>query len=288
MSSRDGQTWENIQQWAEKGADDSNNLMGLAYGQGRWVCVGGGGWSKETQAGHILVSTDGKEWREVAKYPFRVNPILFLGDRFVAGGPGRQLLFSLDGERWQEGESATLPPELPSWAFWWRAGAAGNGTFIFMGNANKDQKTWWCLTTRDGAKIESFSVDAPGTRGVTFGAEKFVAIDSDAIHTSSDGKTWTAVPEVPSDEFRDVVWSGTAFILNARNATYSSEDGLRWKVFGKPAPGSLMSADEKGLIATSWAGKMYFAKDGTEWKKTGQPLPEMGINKVVYGPIAKP
>ena len=59
MASRDGQTWEHIQQWADKGADDLNNLMGLAFGKGKFVCVGGGGFSRETQGGHILVSTDG-------------------------------------------------------------------------------------------------------------------------------------------------------------------------------------------------------------------------------------
>jgi hypothetical protein len=55
MTSRDGQTWENVTQWADKGADDWNNLIGLAYGKGKFVCVGGGGWSRDTQAGHILV-----------------------------------------------------------------------------------------------------------------------------------------------------------------------------------------------------------------------------------------
>src|SRR5436305_12472051 len=69
MTSTDGKTWENVQQWADKGADDSNNLMSVAFGKGKFVCVGGGGWTRDTQAGHILLSTDGKEWRAVAKYP---------------------------------------------------------------------------------------------------------------------------------------------------------------------------------------------------------------------------
>lgn len=168
MTSRDGKTWENVQQWVDEGKDDSNNLMSVAFGQGKFVCVGGGGWSRETQAGHILVSTDGKDWREVAKYPFRVNPILFLGDRFVAGGPTKQLLWSRDGEKWNEGETVKVPPEIPGYAFWFRNGAAGNGVFAFMGNANKDQKTWWCLTTRDGTKIESLSLTAPGSKGLAW------------------------------------------------------------------------------------------------------------------------
>ncbi|MEA3210706.1 MAG: hypothetical protein QOE70_3763 [Chthoniobacter sp.] len=283
MTSRDGQTWENVQQWAEKGGDDSNNLMGAAFGKGKFVCVGGGGFSKETQAGHILVSTDGKEWREVGKYPFRVNPVLFLGDRFVAGGPSRQLLSSLDGEKWEEGEKVTLPAEVPGWAFWFRSGAAGNGVFAFMGNAGKEQKTWWCVTTRDGKKIERVSLTAPGSRGLAFGAGKFAAVNPDAIFTSPDAQNWQAALGAPEDELRGIVWTGRQFVLTAKGGTYSSPDGQKWTPFGKPAPGSIVWADERGFIATGWPGKMSFSADGQTWKSAGQPQPAMGVNKVVFG-----
>ena len=281
MTSTDGQTWENVQQWAEKGGDDSNNLMGLAFGKGKFICVGGGGWTKETQAGHILASEDGKEWREVAKYPFRVNPVLFHGDRFVAGGPSKQLLWSIDGEKWSEGEAPKLPPEIPGWAFWFRSGAVGNGIFAFMGNAGKDQKLWWCLTSRDGQKIESFSATAPGTRGLAFGAGKFVALNPDGIFTSADAKDWQPVAETPKDEWKGVVWTGKAFVLSGKAGTYSSPDGLVWKAFGKSAPGTIVWAGERGFIATGWPGKMFFSVDGQTWKPTGQPAPGMGVNNVV-------
>ena len=67
MSSTDGVKWEITAEWAEKGGDDSNNLMGLAYGLGKFVAVGGGGWSRETQGGHILVSKDGRDGREIGR-----------------------------------------------------------------------------------------------------------------------------------------------------------------------------------------------------------------------------
>jgi hypothetical protein len=284
MTSRDGQTWENVQQWADKGADDWNNLIGLAYGKGKFVCVGGGGWSRDTQAGHILVSTDGKDWREVAKYPFRVSPVLFFGDRFVAGGPSKQLLWSVDGEKWNEGETVKLPPELPGWAFWFRSAAAGNGLFVFMGNANKDQKTWWCLTSRDGQKIESLSLTAQGRRGLAFGAGKFIAVEPDGLFASSDAQTWQPVPNPPQDEFKGILWTGKLFLLTGKAQVYSSLDGLAWKPFGKAPPGNIVSAGDTGFIATGWPGKMFFSADGQTWKPTGQPEPPMGINKVVYAP----
>ena len=44
MISHDGIKWEITAEWAENGGDDSNNLMGLAFGLGKFVSVGGGGW----------------------------------------------------------------------------------------------------------------------------------------------------------------------------------------------------------------------------------------------------
>jgi hypothetical protein len=283
MTSRDGKTWENVQQWSEEGKDDSNNLMSVAYGKGKFVCVGGGGWSRETQAGHILVSSDGKEWREVAKYPFRVNPILFMGDRFVAGGPTKQLLWSLDGEKWNEGETVQVPPEVPGWAFWFRNGAAGNGVFAFMGNADKGQKTWWCVTTRDGQKIESISLTAPGSKGLAFGAGKFVAINPDGIFTSPDAQKWEPVSGAPQDEFHGLIWAGDAFLLTGKAGTYSSSDGTTWKPFGKPPRGTIVYGDQRGFISTGWPGHMFFSPDGQAWTSAGQPLPGLGVNKVAFG-----
>jgi hypothetical protein len=283
MTSTDGKTWENVQQWAEEGKDDWNNLMGLAFGKGKFVCVGGGGWSRDTQAGHILISTDGKEWREVAKYPFRVNPILFMGDRFVAGGPTKQLLWSLDGEKWNEGETVKVPAELPGWAFWFRSGAAGNGIFAFMGNANKDQKTWWCITSHDGQKIDSLSLTAPGTKGLAFGAGKFVAINPDGIFNSPDAQKWEPVSGAPQDELHGLIWAGDRFILTGKAGTYSSPDGTTWKAFGKPPRGNIVFGDQRGFISTGWPGNMFFSPDGQTWTSAGQPLPGMGVNKVVFG-----
>ncbi len=190
MSSRDGIHWENVQQWVNKAEDDSNNLISLAYGKGKFVAVGGGGWSRDTQAGHILVSSDGAHSRETKKMAFRISPILFTAGKFVAGGPEHQLLWSDDAETWSESPKVEVPKGIPGWAFWFRGGIAGDGTFIFTGNANTDQKTWWCITTHDGKTIDSFASNLPPVNSLAFGAGTFLLVSGSAIYTTKDGKVW--------------------------------------------------------------------------------------------------
>jgi hypothetical protein len=283
MSSTDGRSWQNVQQWADKGADDSNNLMGLAYGKGKWVCVGGGGWSKDSQAGHILVSTDGTQWREVAKYAFRVNPVVFDGTRFIAGGPTHQLLWSDDGEKWNEGPKATLPAGIPGWAFWFRKGATGNGTSVFMGNAGPKQTVWWCLASKGGTSIDALTTDLPKCEALCFGAGRFLAATSDKVLSSTDGAKWEPVGGVPDDQFRDLLWTGSRFFLIGKKSSYVSADGLTWKPFGKAPPCRVAFSDDKIWIGTNWPGQMLYSADGLKWEKAGQPMPAMGVNKIVAG-----
>jgi hypothetical protein len=283
MMSRDGLSWEHVQQWAEKGGDDSNNLMSVAFGKGKFVCVGGGGFGKDNQAGHILVSADGQTWREVKKYPFRVNPVLFDGQRFIAGGPSRQLLWSEDGETWNEGQNVDLPKDIPSWAFWFRGGRSGGGVSLFYGNANKDQKTNWCLTTRDGKTIDHFAADMPSMRGSAFGNGLFVLATAQGLRTSADGKVWAKPDNTPDEELRWVVWTGKSFIAGGKTMLTSS-DGKTWTDAGKAPGHTVVWADEKVMIGTGWPGNMYASTDGGKtWKKTGQPMPAMGVNHVVRG-----
>ncbi len=283
MSSTDGIHWQNVQQWADKGADDSNNLISVAFGQGKFVAVGGGGWTRETQAGHILVSTDGAAWREVKKMPFRVSPILYTGNRFVAGGPNRQLLYSDDSETWTAGATVELPKGLPGWAFWFRRGAAGNGHYIFVGNADKDQHIWWCLSTTNGQTVANFSTDLPEVKSMVFGADKFVIAAKDAIYTSVDGSIWTRQSTSPSDTFHDIIWTGKEFYLFGKQASYTSADAIAWKPVGKAAPCGVLWSDGTRFIGTGWPGKMWSSTDAVHWTPGQQPLPGMGINQIAVG-----
>jgi hypothetical protein len=284
LVSRDGINWEISSEWAVDGKDDSNNLMSIAYGKGRFVAVGGGGWTRETQAGHILLSRDGRSWTEVRKAPNRINPVVFGGGRFVAGGSDRVLLWSENGETWTAGGKI----EFKDWAFWFRRGLYGNGVFLLMGNHGKDQKAYWAAVTKNGQAIDHFQTDLPVVNGLAFGAGLFVAVGGDGlVMTSKDGREWKRQTVADAGDFEQLAWTPKGFVAVSKKSAFTSADGLTWTALPKRAPCHVLWADEKISIGTTWPGQMWSSADGSTWAK-GAPLTPNGMNQVVYGEVGKP
>jgi hypothetical protein len=278
MISTNGSTWEITAQWAENGGDDSNNLMGAAYGLGRFVVVGGGGFSKDKQGGHILVSVDGRDWKEVHSDSFRINPVIFGAGRFVAGGPERTLLWSDDGETWQKGAQIAADG-FPGYAMWFRQGAYGNGAFVMMGEGGPKKEFYWCIASPDGTTA-SFRRDLPHLRALAFGGGTFVAVGAGVIATSADGREWLR-QERPADEKLDwVLWTGDRFLCGGGKRCFSSADGGAWEPCPVEPPGRVLWSDGTRFIATQWPGRMIFSPDGKEWIK-GNELTPNGVNRVV-------
>jgi len=281
LVSRDGIAWEISAEWGVNGGDDSNNLMSLATGKGVFVAVGGGGWTRETQAGHILLSRDGRTWTEVRKAPNRINPVVFGNGRFVAGGSDRVLLWSQDGETWTAGGRI----DFKDWAFWFRRGVFGNGTFVLMGNHGKDQKSYWCATTRDGTAIDHFETGMPVVAGLAFGAGLFVAVGAEGlVMTSKDGQAWQRQTVSEAGDFQQLAWTPKGFVGVGKKGAFSSADGLTWTALPKRIPCHLLWADDKVAIGTTWPGQMWSSTDGATWTK-GAALTPNGMNEVVYGAV---
>lgn len=276
--STDGQTWTVAAEWAEKGGDDSDNLLSVVFAQNKFVAVGGGTPKREkTIGGHILTSKDGKEWKEVYTAKFRVHPVLHGGGRFVAGGPSRNFLYSADGETWKEGAKLT-----ESKASHFRHGAFGNGVFVFIGNAGGNSPTTWVAVTKDGEKLEHIAIDLPVVRDLTFADGKFVAVGPDGLRMSStDGKKWEQTKQDGAD-LNSVVWTGEQFLASGGKSPFASKDGVAWKAWPKAVPCHVMCVANGVFVGTSWPGQMWRSADGVEWKKC-PALPPNGINQVVYG-----
>jgi hypothetical protein len=270
----DGKEWTIAAEWAEKGGDDSNNLMSVVFGQGKFVAVGGGGGGPFGKAaGHVLVSKDGEKWNEVFTSKFRIHPVLFGNDRFVAGGPSRNFLYSTDGESWKEGAKFTAKE-----ASHFRHGAFDNGRFVFIGNAGGNSPTTWVATTKNGETLEHIAVDLPPVRGLTFADGKFVAVGPSGLRmTSRDGKAWERADSKKGEELTWVVRAGDRFVCGGQ-AAYQSRDGLEWEPWPARIPCHVLVVTDAVWIGTSWPGQMWHSPDGKNWTKS-KMMPPNGINQ---------
>lgn len=299
MVSTDGLKWEITAEWAQPGGDDGNNLISAVFAQGKFVVVGGGGGGNSGN-GHVLVSTDGRAWKEVYEAKNRISPIVYGkgvgpggksgGGRFVAGGTNRKLLWSDDGETWHEG--AQIKDNLCTH---FRGAAFGNDRFVFVGNHGGGGGPHWVAVSPDGETVSHVRTDLPGHGSITFGAGKFFMLTSHTnadLITSSDGVKWDPIVVAADDKGADakvrwITWTGNELLAEANRAIYRSTDGAAWTKTELTAPrGTVMWSDGKRFIATSWPGKMSFSAEGKTWTDAA-PLTANGINRVVRGEQAR-
>ncbi len=280
MVSTDGLHWEITAEWAQPGKDDGNNLMSVVVGADRFVAVGGGGGG-DSAAGHILISDDGRQWREVFSGKQRVNPVLYGNGRFVAGVtgyPSGKLLWSDDATTWTPGASIQTTGLTH-----FRHGAYGNGRFVLVGNAGGQAGRSWAIVTQDGQSILGETDNLPGHGSVVFGAGKFLMLTSHTqadLISSDDGLVWTAVEMPGGAKPSWLVWTGEKFIVGDGKFACESLDGSRWISRPLSPKGRVVWSDGTRFIGTSWPGKMAFSPDGIEWYSS-PPLTENGINHVV-------
>lgn len=281
--SRDGKEWEIAAEWAEKGGDDSDNLISVVFAQGKFIAVGGGTPKRDKAiGGHVLTSSDGKEWKEVHTARFRVHPVLFGNNRFVAGGPSRNFVFSTDGAAWQDGAKLTAKE-----ASHFRQGAFGNGVFVFLGNAGGNSPTTWVAVTKNGETLDHIAVDLPVIRGLTFANGVFVAVGPDGRRlTSKDGVQWTERAMAEGQDLHWVVWTGAEFVCGGGKNVYRSTDGEQWDKWPSAIPCTVLCVTPHGWVGTSWPGQMWHSPDGKTWTKS-KPMTPNGINSAAYGVVGK-
>jgi hypothetical protein len=284
MVSTDGLHWEITAEWAQPGGDDGNNLMSAAYAENKFVVTGGGGGGNNG-AGHILVSTDGRTWREVHQAKNRINPIVYGNGRFVVGAPNRRLMWSDDAETWHDG--ATIDDKLCTH---FRGGAYGNDRFVFVGNHGGGGGPHWVAVSPDGESITGVRTDLPGHGSIVFGADRFLMLTAPSnagLLSSTDGLDWKEATVAPDAKLNWLVRTDDAFLVGAGKAVYRSTDGVTWQATELTAPrGNVKWTDGRRFIASAWPGKMAFSPDGKSWSDA-PPLTPNGINRVVRGARAE-
>jgi hypothetical protein len=147
------------------------------------------------------------------------------------------------------------------------------------------------LSSEDGRHWKRRAENEEGfLRSVAFGGGRWVSVGwsvsrddvySQTVLTSSDARTWIREELPPGLVLRQIVWTGTHFLLTGAESDaeeyvqqlWRSSDGIEWTAL--PAPEGLGPLAVSPLgVATGDDGKMSFSDDsGSTW--TTMTLPEM-------------
>ncbi|MBC2601406.1 hypothetical protein [Puniceicoccus vermicola] len=125
LVSEDGQNWEERAVQETNGTPLTQNLLGVAYGNGLYLAVGGQ---------KLISSTDTENWTVVTTWTIPVNSVSFGDGLFVVTGEASSIFYSTDGVGWDGGSvngvngSATLWDSVyyPEYELWVAVGEAAN------------------------------------------------------------------------------------------------------------------------------------------------------------------
>ncbi len=179
-TSPDGQTWTNV---ARITLPTGGSIVGLAYANGVYVAVGGGGYT--------ATSTDGLHWTAgnpvsspgASSHVLNMNAVAYSGGTFVAVGSDAVAATSTDGVNWTAVATAA-PPANPDDLPVYLNGLAvdASGEFVAVGNnalveTTRDGVHW---TLRQTGRHEQFVGVATTPTGFMIGA------DNDTVLFSSN------------------------------------------------------------------------------------------------------
>lgn len=236
--------------------DTSENLEGVAFGNGRWVVVGDDGsilsspngveWTLETNPAApsrlddvafgngvfvavgrlpktVLSSPDGRTWTKHEPQVTGCQEVIFDGSRFLTLMSGGYIAVSTNGSTWTQPSRVPVKNDVGGLAF-------GNGIHVQVGYKktgfppevfSSNNFTNW--TPRDSKLNENLM-------NVFFGQGLFIAVgQGGAMATSPDGVEWTPLTVPHTGFIWDVALGGGHFAAAAQwGRMLTSTDGVNW------------------------------------------------------------
>jgi uncharacterized repeat protein (TIGR01451 family) len=245
--------------------DGPSGLSGVAYGNGRYVAVGG----------VVITSPDAVTWTQVSGKNLQLNAVAFGAGVFVATAVNGTMSRSTDGSSWTP---VSLPPGVTL-----LRGIAYTGTqFVAAGPLNA------MLTSPDGVTWVKRAAPQGGYVGVAASPGLIVAVGGDKVITSPDGIVWTPGSFVTStpgfSPSQLAVTFGTRFVsVGSQGAIYTSEAGTtQWEKRTLEASHYLVGVASSGSVdcAVGYTGSVMRSTDGTIW--TNQTDPPLSPNRTLY------
>ena len=260
----------------------TNNWNSIAYGNGRYMAVGGG----LNSLGYITTSTDGVNWttpKQVSEP--RLNCITYGNGKFIAiSAPytdryGNQVTYIFtftDGESWERRELSS--------SYEWRNVTYANGKFVAVGTYR--QSDAYSMVSTDGITwtVSNHVGVITDVQNVAGGNGLFVGTSANAIITSEDGLNWN---RIAYSGYRDVTFGNNTFVCLAesgRSYNFTNGSWIESNAFGKHTSGVWcnISFSNGAYVAVGMDGSSNYvttSNDAINWAEP-QQLVDNGGNAV--------
>lgn len=216
----------------------NNSWNSIAYGNGRYVAVGG---DYRGSSGYVTSSADGTNWS---------TPIS------IANKPSSGLLDYLASVAYGNGTFVAV-------------GSADVNVNYARYTTSMNGIVWGACSSLNVGKNLSDAID------VIFVNGKFVFVTSSEFLTSINGSTWTYISKFPNTAY-SVAYGNGKYVVGGNGHIFTSPDGITWTPFNIPSNSNFYGAaygNGKFVLLTA-DGRVFTSADGTTWTNHSQlPLP---------------
>ncbi len=250
--------------WGRVCAGTDNDFIDVAWGNGRFVAISHG---YDVSINTVHISEDGVRWREI---PFPYGPAVYLSTiRFVDG------YFCA----FQQGSGSTLfvSPDGVDWSYVafpenLNGLAYGSGKYVVVCGdhyyVSPDMSEWMAFTY----PVPTYAY------GIAYGQGHFVILaENEGLHfslTSPDAVSWSDAPlQYPLSAICFGA-DGIVGIWNANNPPfYWSKDGITWSQSSVPGVGSFPSdlIYAAGQFVAFMGNQIWTSTDGSGWETADAP-----------------
>jgi len=249
------QLWHNV----------TPSYNGLAFGGGTFVAVSGDGV--------IRTSTNGTDWTQRFGVTGDMRSLLSVGwgdGVFFITQTGTGLLRSEDGFGWRvENTSITHPCRSLTYGAGILMGVGDDGGGDPMVFHRDDEEVWHSayapFATTNLARI-------------AFGADRYVAVGSNIIHSTvlSAGRTWTPAGMSTPGGLGAIAFGDDTFAALSNNGqtVYTSADGATWTSAPAGVPEGMadMTYGNGRFVAVGAGGRAAWSTNGSVWTPVAAPL----------------
>ena len=265
----------------------SNNWNDIAYGNGKYVVVGGD--KRNLGAAYITTSINGVDWSEPKVFTDLTyfSKVIFINGKFIASGGYQNnsgnVLSSTDGLNWSNvsvgyanirgiafgngvyvvtnGYFTYVSSNLITWDFVdTQVGNLYDIIFIngkFAASCNKgyvlsstDGKTW--IPSIKAGNTTWYSIAYGNGKFVAVGCENYAAPSPGKVIMSTNGTTWTNPKQITPNRIYNVRFINEKFVAVGENGYITTSiDGINWTTPEqiKDESGNVITADLNGICA---------------------------------------